>query len=179
MQQVASPTRGQSSNQPLVWQAFIQGAYTYYGEKGCCYDWYQHIYLYSWREVNGRFCSKSPAWNPRMMYEGTDPDPPYGHEPGACYIERPGQWNTVHVAQTTTGIFAYEGMLAVNTAEFYHSNLIRKQVPSPVAGTGGCSLVLMSIGWFDDLEKCSEEPRMPRLRAFFHQPVGFGYTVCQ
>jgi hypothetical protein len=175
MQHVASPFFGQSSNQPLVWQAFLKGHSTYYGEKGCCEDWYQQIYLYSWTEVHGRFSSRTPAWNPRMGFDGEYPGG--GHPDGSCYIETPEQWSTYNEGREPT-LSGSHGMLAVNTAEFTYSKLIRKFIKSPADGAGGCAIVLMSMGWFDDLLKCPDEPRMPRLRPFFHQPTNFEYDTC-
>jgi hypothetical protein len=164
MQRIGEPEHGRTSQQPIVWQAYITGHIAYYGEKFCCEDWYPFTYLYKWVEVHGRFSSVTPAWNPRLSF----PDP---HVPGTtqCFTEQAGLFDPFNVGALSTGDELQHGSLAVNTAEFTYRPRIRQFLFTPIDDAPTCTIVLMSLGWFDDLERCANEPRIPRLRPFFHQ----------
>ena len=178
MQRVGQPFAGQSSNQPLVWQAFITGRRYYYGEKGCCWEPFQLTYLYSWLEVHGRFGSHLPAWNPRLLYVG-ETTPGGGHDPGACRIEQPDEWDLWNFPVFYGGE-GLHGLLAVNTADYTYSMQIGRDWQQSAIDIvdDACPIVLMSMGWFDDFGRCANEPRQARLRPFFHQ-YKFGlHEVC-
>ena len=179
MQRVGQPFAGQSSAQPLVWQAFIIGREYYYGEKGCCWEQHEITHLYKWVEVHGLFGSHIPAWNPQLIYDGETF--PGQHIPGACRVESPDQWDLWNFPPYYVGGDLH-GIMAVNTADYTYSSKLGRQWQDSALGYGShtdtCATVLMSMGWFDDFDRCANEPRAPRLRPFFHQ-YKFGlHEVC-